>query len=172
MSSPTTADERALARARAAAAEVLDPELPALTLVDLGILRDVTIVDGVPQITITPTYSGCPALEAMRDDLRDRLAAAGFPQARIRTVLSPAWTTDWITERGRAKLADYGIAPPTRRASTGPIPLRLDAPAPTVPCPRCGARNTRLLSRFSATACKSLRQCPECREPFEHFKEH
>jgi len=155
------------------AATVVDPELPMLTLADLGILRAVEeTADGVV-VTITPTYSGCPAMEAIRDDLTDALRRAGHRRVAVRTVLSPAWTTDWITRAGRDKLAAAGIAPPApapRRAS-GPVPLMLGPSRVAVRCPRCGHAETGQIAAFSATACRELRRCPACREPFEHVKE-
>jgi len=159
--------------AREVAESVLDPELPVLTLADLGVLRDVTEHDGRVVVTITPTYSGCPALEEMRHDLRRRLAGAGYPDVEVRTVLSPPWTTDWITDAGRRALAEHGIAPPARIGPrpAGPVPLNLTPPPARVHCPRCGSAETVELSRFSATACKALRRCESCREPFEHVKE-
>lgn len=158
---------------RAVASTVPDPELPPLTLADLGVLRDVSVEpDGGLIVTITPTYSGCPALEAMRADLVSRLAGAGYPDVRVRVALSPAWTTDWITEDGRRKLADAGIAPPGRVGprAAGPVPLVLEPPSRSVPCPQCGGRSVEL-SRFGSTPCKSLRRCTACDEPFEHVKE-
>lgn len=163
-----------LARARRIAAAVLDPELPVLTLADLGVLRAVVPdTDGGLLVTITPTYSGCPALETMRADLVAELAADGFERVRVRTVLSPAWTTDWITEDGRRKLAEHGIAPPSRvpLRTSGPVPLNLAPPVRVVACPLCGSDDTVELSRFGATACKALRRCRSCAEPFEHIKE-
>jgi ring-1,2-phenylacetyl-CoA epoxidase subunit PaaD len=161
-----------MVRARAVAETVTDPELPMLTLADLGVLRDVHETDGRVVVTITPTYTGCPAMDAMHDDLCSALHRAGFEDVDVRTVLTPAWTTDWITEDGRRKLAEAGIAPPgTAPMRSGPIPLTLVAPVKHVPCPRCGSPGTELLSEFSATACKSLRRCPACAEPFEHVKE-
>ncbi|SFP50586.1 ring-1,2-phenylacetyl-CoA epoxidase subunit PaaD [Amycolatopsis arida] len=159
--------------ARAVAETVTDPELPMLTLADLGVLRDVSEEDGTVMVTITPTYSGCPALEAMRDDLVRALREAGYERVEVRTALRHAWSTDWITEAGRRKLAEAGIAPPgpaPRRAS-GPVPLTLRPPASRVRCPRCGSPETEEVSRFSATACKALRRCHACAEPFEHVKE-
>jgi len=150
--------------ARETAGSVPDPELPALTIADLGILRDVREADGAVTVTITPTYSGCPAMAQIAADLRRRLERAGFRDVAIRTELSPPWTTDWITPDGRRKLAEAGIAPPTAR---GPVLVPL-----AVPCPRCGSPGTRELSRFSGTACKALYQCQLCKEPFEHVKEH
>jgi ring-1,2-phenylacetyl-CoA epoxidase subunit PaaD len=159
--------------ARAAAATVVDPEMPMLTLDDLGVLRDVRVEGDGVTVTITPTYSGCPATDAMRDDLRVALAAAGFRRVEVRTVLSPPWSTDWITEAGRVKLAEAGVAPPAhvgpRRA--GPIPLTLGPSTQRVACPRCGSDATEELSRFGPTACTALRRCLACQEPFEHVKE-
>jgi ring-1,2-phenylacetyl-CoA epoxidase subunit PaaD len=171
------------------AAAVPDPELGVVTVGDLGILRDVRTVDGRVTVTITPTYSGCPAMEVIRADIVRSLAAAGHPDAVVRTRLAPAWTTDWITDAGRAKLAAAGIAPP---GPAGPVLLGLPAPAgPALPgpgrttasaalpagavgvpvaCPRCGAAETEELSRFGSTACKALRRCRGCGEPFEAVK--
>jgi len=151
--------------ARETAGSVLDPELPALTIADLGILRDVREADGAVTVTITPTYSGCPAMAQIAADLRRRLAEAGYERVDVRTELSPAWTTDWITPDGRRKLAEAGIAPPGDRGGPVLVPL-------AVQCPRCGSPDTREISRFSGTACKALHQCRACREPFEHVKEH
>lgn len=155
------------------AARVRDPELPVLTLADLGVLRDVTEEDGRVSVTITPTYSGCPALDEMGADLRRTLLAAGFSAVDVRLSLSPAWTTDWISEDGLRKLREAGIAPPSRLGprSTGPVPLNLTPPSQRVPCPRCGSSRTSELSRFGSTACKALRRCADCAEPFEHVKE-
>ncbi len=154
-------------------ATVTDPELPMVTLADLGIVREVEeTADGV-EVTITPTYSGCPAMAAIRDDIVAALRSAGFASARVRTVLSPAWTTDWISESGRAKLAAAGIAPPgpAPRRGAGPVPLVLGGRRAAVVCPHCGHPDTEQIAAFSATACRELRRCPECREPFEHVKE-
>ncbi|GAA1847385.1 1,2-phenylacetyl-CoA epoxidase subunit PaaD [Actinomadura bangladeshensis] len=158
--------------ARTIAETVTDPELPMLTLAELGVLRDVTEETGRVEVTITPTYTGCPALDTMRADLRHRLADAGYTDVRVRTVLDPPWTTDWISDAGRRKLHEAGIAPPgpAPRRAPGPIPLTL-GPTRRVRCPHCGSTETVELSRFGATACKSLRRCDACREPFEHFKE-
>ncbi|NKZ07827.1 1,2-phenylacetyl-CoA epoxidase subunit PaaD [Actinomadura latina] len=158
--------------ARAIAETVTDPELPMLTLAELGVLRDVTEDTGRVEVTITPTYTGCPALDTMRADLRSRLADAGYTDVQVRTVLHPPWTTDWISDAGRRKLHEAGIAPPgaAPHRPSGPIPLSL-GPTRRVRCPRCGSADTVELSRFGATACKSLRRCDACREPFEHFKE-
>jgi ring-1,2-phenylacetyl-CoA epoxidase subunit PaaD len=153
--------------ARDAAAAVLDPEVPVLTIADLGVLRDVTVDDdGRVTVTVTPTYSGCPAMDVIRHDVEAAVRGAGFADVEVRTVLSPAWTTDWMTDQGREALSAYGIAPPQHRAPTnGPVLLTL-----SVRCPQCGSADTRELSRFGSTACKSMWACNTCREPFDHFK--
>lgn len=166
MTMSTTMD--AATRARAVAAEVRDPEVPVLTIDDLGVLRDVTSDGDRVTVTITPTYSGCPAMDTIRDDLVLALTDAGFADVEVRLVLSPAWTTDWMSDEGKRKLTAYGIAPPTGRAAVrGPIPLAL-----SVRCPRCGSPQTREVSRFGSTSCKSLWECTACLEPFDHFKVH
>jgi ring-1,2-phenylacetyl-CoA epoxidase subunit PaaD len=154
-------------RARRLAATVLDPELPMVTIEDLGILRDVTEDDqGRVHVTITPTYSGCPAMETIREDLVEVLTLAGYQHVDVEFVLSPAWSTDDLTDLGRAKLAEAGIAPPGPVAvPDGPVSLSL-----SVRCPQCGSPETRESSRFGSTACKSLWVCRTCREPFDHFK--
>jgi ring-1,2-phenylacetyl-CoA epoxidase subunit PaaD len=152
------------------AAAVEDPELPMLTLADLGILRDVEEDGDAVTATITPTYSGCPAMREISHDLTHRLQRAGYRNVTVRTQLSPAWTSDWITESGRSKLAAAGIAPPqSAPLRTGPIPLTL-TPHSAVACPRCGSVRTSQTAAFSATACKSLHRCDECHEPFEQVK--
>jgi ring-1,2-phenylacetyl-CoA epoxidase subunit PaaD len=152
--------------ARDLAAAVLDPELPMVTIEDLGILRDVTEDDqGRVHVTITPTYSGCPAMETIRDDLVGTLTLAGYQHVDVEFVLSPAWSTDDLTDEGRAKLARAGIAPPGPADADGAVPLTL-----SVRCPQCGSLDTRESSRFGSTACKSLWVCGACREPFDHFK--
>jgi ring-1,2-phenylacetyl-CoA epoxidase subunit PaaD len=158
---------------RAVAATVTDPELPMLTLADLGVLRDVRVEDGTVVVEITPTYTGCPAMGVMRADLVLALHEAGFPDVEVRTVLSPAWTTDWISDAGRRKLAAAGIAPPGRAPvrPAGPVPLQLGPTRRTAACPQCGSADTVEQSEFSATACKALRRCRACGEPFEHVKE-
>nr|WP_129783908.1 1,2-phenylacetyl-CoA epoxidase subunit PaaD [Promicromonospora panici] len=162
-----------LERAREVACAVVDPELPMLTLADLGVLRDITVDDdGVVTAAITPTYSGCPAMAAMRDDLVRELRAAGFPDVRVRIALEPAWTTDWITPAGRKALAAAGISPPgpaPRRS--GPVPLRLAPTRRAVRCPLCGSDDVEAGSEFGSTACKALYRCRACLEPFEHVKE-
>jgi ring-1,2-phenylacetyl-CoA epoxidase subunit PaaD len=150
-------------RAWALAAEAPDPEIPVVTIEDLGILRDVTEDDrGWVHVQVTPTYSGCPAMDAIADDVVARLTQAGYQHVDVEFVLSPAWTTDDISEAGLSKLAAYGIAPPS---PTGAVSLTL-----SVRCPQCGSLDTRESSRFGSTACKSLWVCQSCREPFDHFK--
>ncbi|GAA2237712.1 phenylacetate-CoA oxygenase subunit PaaJ [Streptomyces amakusaensis] len=162
------ADDTALeARLRDLAGSVPDPELPVLTLAELGVLRAVHLLGpGRVEVELTPTYTGCPAIEAMSADIERLLHEDGVPQVSVVTVLSPAWSTDDISAEGRRKLAEFGIAPPRPHASDGPVPLTL-----SVRCPNCGSTETELLSRFSSTACKALRRCVACREPFDHFKE-
>jgi ring-1,2-phenylacetyl-CoA epoxidase subunit PaaD len=147
-------------RVRALLEHVSDPEIPVLSVLDLGIVRSIVCAEDQVRIKITPTYSGCPAMEAIEDDIRSALAAAGFANVNIETVLSPAWTTDWLSEAGRGKLRGYGIAPPcvTRTAKS------------TIHCPRCGAAGTEQLSAFGSTACQALRRCRECGEPFGYLK--
>ena len=146
---------------------VTDPEIPVLTIADMGILRDVQVQDGEIEVVITPTYTGCPAMDMIAMNIRLALLEHGYQKVKITSVLSPAWTTDWMTEAGKQKLKEYGIAPPLSRAN------RLGLPGETaVPCPHCGSANTRLLSEFGSTACKSLYQCNECLEPFDYFKCH
>jgi ring-1,2-phenylacetyl-CoA epoxidase subunit PaaD len=160
--------------AREVAATVTDPELPMLTLHDLGVLRDVRVESERVIVEITPTYSGCPAMAEMRADLAGRLRTAGYRDVDVRTVLHPPWTTDDITERGRQVLAEHGIAPPGRAPprAPGPVPLSLGERPPVVACPLCGSADTEVLSQFGATSCKSLHRCLACREPFEHVKAH
>jgi len=165
---------RALPDPRAVAATVVDPELPMLTLADLGVLRGVEETeDGTVVVTITPTYSGCPAMDEMRADLHAALVRAGHRDVRVHTALHPAWTTDWISDEGRRKLAEAGIAPPgsAPRRDSGPVLLNLGPTLRAAACPQCGSRDTEELSEFSATACRALRRCRACREPFEHLKE-
>jgi ring-1,2-phenylacetyl-CoA epoxidase subunit PaaD len=162
-----------LARARQVAGSVPDPELPMLTLEDLGILRDVGTEGARVVVFLTPTYTGCPALGEMQQDVSRRLAAAGFAEVEIRTALSPPWSSDWITGPGRRKLAAAGIAPPgpAPRRAAGPVPLTLTVGRADVACPVCGSPGTELTAAFSATACRDLYRCRACREPFEHVKE-
>ena len=166
-----------LAAARAIAAAVPDPELPMVTVADLGILRDVAAEGDRLVVTITPTYSGCPALREIAHDLRRRLAASGYAEVTVRTALAPAWSSDWITAEGRRKLSAAGIAPPHAcrqpgAARSGPVPLTLTGTRrEPVTCPRCGSADTTRTAAFGATACKALYRCESCREPFEYVKE-
>jgi ring-1,2-phenylacetyl-CoA epoxidase subunit PaaD len=164
------------AAAREIAAAVPDPELPMLTVADLGILRDVSAEEGRLVVTITPTYSGCPALREIAQDVRRRLGRAGFADVTVRTALAPAWSSDWITAEGRRKLLAAGIAPPTSRGPArrgpGPVPLTLTVgPRTPVACPLCGSADTAQSAAFGSTACKALYRCQSCREPFEHVKD-
>jgi ring-1,2-phenylacetyl-CoA epoxidase subunit PaaD len=162
-----------LTRAREVASSVVDPEMPMLTLEDLGVLRDVEVEEsGGVVVAITPTYSGCPALATMRDDLVRRLADSGFEDVRVRVQLDPAWSTDWITDRGRTALVEHGIsAPGAAPRRDGPVPLDLSPTRRALSCPRCGSASVELTSEFGATACKALYRCEDCLEPFEHVKE-
>lgn len=194
------ADTALEARLRELAGAVADPELPVLTLAELGVLRELRLLGpGRVDVELTPTYTGCPAIGTMSADIARVLHEHGIPEVTVRTVLAPAWSTDDITAEGRRKLAEFGIAPPRRNRTSGPVPVpvelgpirrrRAAAPAPAaalapaataastaaepepVRCPQCGSADTVLLSRFSSTACKALRRCESCREPFDHFKE-
>ncbi len=159
-----------VARLRDIAGSVPDPEIPVLTLDDLGILRDVQIaVDGTVQVTLTPTYTGCPATAVIAADVETALRTAGVDRLTVRTVLSPAWTTDWMSPEGHRKLREYGIAPPgaCRPPSAGRQQIGLTLSAR---CPRCGSTKTREISRFGSTPCKSLWSCLACAEPFDSFK--
>ncbi len=149
---------------------VTDPEVPVLTILDLGIVRDVQISDDdtTAHITITPTYSGCPAMNTIAIQIRMALMERGFKNIHIHTVLTPAWTTDWMTPAGKEKLKAYGIAPPQYRAKAK-VGLFEEA---SVQCPQCNSFNTRLISEFGSTSCKSLYQCNDCKEPFDYFKCH
>lgn len=147
--------------------EVKDPEIPVLSLHDLGVVRDVIIHSNSVEVIITPTYSGCPAMKTMEDDIVKELNEKGIENVKVKTVLSPAWTTDWMTEEGKRKLKEYGIAPPEE---TTEDKSALFADAPKVECPNCGSRNTKLVSQFGSTACKALYKCNDCQEPFDYFK--
>lgn len=151
------------------AATVVDPEIPVLTIADLGILRDVQVTDNKVTVTITPTYSGCPAMDAIRDDLYTAFKKEGYEDVHVDLVLAPAWTTDWMTEAGKQKLQQYGIAPPSGNSKagghSGPIRLSL-----AVKCPQCNSLNTKELTRFGSTSCKALYVCQDCKEPFDYFK--
>lgn len=148
------------------AATVVDPEVPVLTIEDLGVLRSVAVDGSRVIVEITPTYSGCPAVDAMRDDIVTVLGGAGYDDVTVRTVLAPAWTTDWMSESGRHKLEEFGIAPPERRTD-GVVSLGLG-----IRCPHCGSLHTRELSHFGSTSCKALYICQACLEPFDLFKAH
>ena len=146
-------------------AEVPDPEIPIISVVDLGMVRNVTVDDARVEIDVSPTYSGCPATEVIEQSIASRLREKGLRNVRVRRVLSPPWTTDWITKTGRQKLLDYGIVPPVRPAGKrglfGESPVR---------CPRCDTERTSVVSEFGSTACKASYRCDECLEPFEYFK--
>ena len=148
--------------------EVPDPELPVLSICELGIVRDVQATAGHVTVVVTPTYSGCPATEMIQSAIRDALNAAGASMVTIETRLSPAWTTDWIHPAAREKLRGHGVAPPNAGPAGDAQLLRFTPPAPE--CPRCGSRSTVRISEFGATACKALYRCESCREPFEYFK--
>ncbi|WP_314324480.1 1,2-phenylacetyl-CoA epoxidase subunit PaaD [Paenarthrobacter ilicis] len=191
MESPTQAPTQAPTQVLTAAEQqawdlastVCDPEIPVLTIADLGILRGVNVSQAPPadgthdggkastavEVTITPTYSGCPAMDAIGDDLRTAFRNAGYASVHVNLVLSPAWTTDWMTDSGKAKLEEYGIAPPTGMAAagghSGPVRLSL-----AVKCPQCNSLNTKELTRFGSTSCKALFVCQDCKEPFDYFK--
>ncbi len=143
--------------------EIKDPEIPVLSIVDLGIVRDIKLQDGELEVLITATYTGCPAMDMIAQQIRIQLATLGFQHVRITTLHSPAWTTDWISEDGKRRLQEYGIAPPDKRFSI---------PHDGVECPQCHSVNTRLVSEFGSTACKALYQCNDCKEPFDYFKCH
>ena len=153
-----------------AVSAVLDPEVPVLSVVDLGIVRDLREEEGVVVVDITPTYSGCPAMRVIEEDIRSALMSAGAPAVRINTVFQPAWTTDWISPDARERLREYGIAPPTGSAAVGVELVPLMRRETVVECPRCGSRKTALRSEFGSTACKAIYVCTACAEPFDYFK--
>lgn len=146
---------------------VTDPEIPVLTIADLGILREVQIQNNVVIVTITPTYSGCPAMYVVEDDIKAALKQNGIENVEINQVLSPVWTTDWMTEEGRRKLEEYGIAPPVKGTANK---KELFGEAPIVRCPQCKSTHTEMKSQFGSTACKALYVCQDCQEPFDYFK--
>lgn len=145
---------------------VCDPEVPVLTIVDLGIVRDVKVKDNGVEIIITPTYSGCPAMDAISMDIRLKMIELGYKNVKITSILSPAWTTDWMSDAGKRKLLEYGIAPPQYRSAAA------GNKEENIECPQCHSHNTKLLSQFGSTACKALYQCNDCKEPFDYFKCH
>ncbi len=156
-------------------AEVSDPEIPVISVVDLGIVREVTVGAAGPAsctVTITPTYSGCPAMEVIAQDIESALRRHGLLQVTIETRLAPAWTTDWMSAAGREKLKGYGIAPPAQQVVDISGILRRSRAEPAVACPNCGSARTRLVSQFGSTACKALYRCDDCLEPFDYFKCH
>jgi ring-1,2-phenylacetyl-CoA epoxidase subunit PaaD len=146
--------------------EVSDPEIPVLSVIDLGVVRDAQLINGDWLITITPTYSGCPAMKTMEEDILSKLKEKGIDSAKVELVLAPAWSTDWLSENGRIKLREYGIAPPEHEVDKSV----LFAEPTVVPCPKCSSRNTRMVSQFGSTACKALYQCNDCQEPYDYFK--
>ncbi len=146
--------------------EVTDPEVPVLTIVDLGVVRSVSFTNNEYIITITPTYSGCPAMKVIEEDIISTLKAKGISNVKVVLTLAPAWTTDWLSESGRNKLREYGIAPPENEVDKSV----LFAKPTIVPCPLCSSRNTKMVSQFGSTACKAHYQCNECLEPFDYFK--
>jgi ring-1,2-phenylacetyl-CoA epoxidase subunit PaaD len=151
--------------------QVCDPEIPVLTILDLGIVRDVICADDQEiEIIITPTYSGCPAMDAIAFDIKIKMLENGFNKVKITYTLNPAWTTDWMTESGKLKLKSYGIAPPHNISSR--MNRMMFNEEENIECPQCHSLNTKLLSEFGSTACKSLYQCNDCKEPFDYFKCH
>jgi ring-1,2-phenylacetyl-CoA epoxidase subunit PaaD len=170
MAAVVDATERAL-RAWHVLETVLDPEVPVVSVVDLGIVREVIErSDGALTVVLTPTYSGCPATEVIEQGVRDALSAAGFENIDVRLQRAPAWTTDWISPDGRRKLREYGIAPPGPVAAEQAAPIRFLRKTPALACPRCESVDTERLSAFGSTACKATYRCRACGEPFEHFK--
>lgn len=153
-----------------AVGEVLDPEVPVLSVIDLGIVRDVREEGDTVVVEVTPTYSGCPAMQVIEDDIRAALERAGARSVRVDTVFFPAWTTDWITEDARERLRAYGIAPPSGSTGSATELISLQRRTARVACPRCGSHNTELQSEFGSTACKAIYLCSDCLEPFDHFK--
>ncbi|XKH59974.1 phenylacetate-CoA oxygenase subunit PaaJ [Halomonas sediminis] len=164
---PHAGDEGDIDAVRAVLQEVPDPEVPVVSVVELGIVRDIEWLDGRLVVSVTPTYSGCPATEVIEQHIHEALVAAGYPDPLIQRRLSPAWTTDWLTEAGREKLRAYGIAPPVGSASKHSLVGQAD---PVVPCPLCGSEATERVSEFGSTACKALYRCRDCLEPFDYFK--
>ena len=166
----TTAYTISIQKIRSILEEVSDPEIPVLTVTDLGIIRDVKINDEEVEIIITPTYTGCPAMDMIAMNIRLALAEHGYKKIKITSVLTPAWTTDWMSERGKGKLKEYGIAPPHPKQQFSNTALFQKAEA--IQCPLCNSYQTYCISEFGSTACKALYQCNDCKEPFDHFKCH
>lgn len=154
------------AHVRALLENVKDPEVPVISVVELGVVRSVEIAKDKVIVTITPTYTGCPAMDVMKEDIEEELRAAGILQVEVKQTLAPAWTTDWITDIGKAKLKAYGIAPPEKTADI----RALKGIVPVVECPQCGSKDTVMVSAFGSTACKALWKCKVCLEPFDQFK--
>ena len=150
--------------------EINDPEVPVLSIIDLGIIRDIKLNDDELEVIITPTYSGCPAMDMITATIKIHLAAHGFKNVRVTQVLSPAWTTEWMSEEGKRKLREYGIAPPNPKQQV--CDQKLFAEAEAVQCPHCNSYHTHRISEFGSTACKALYQCDDCKEPFDYFKCH
>jgi ring-1,2-phenylacetyl-CoA epoxidase subunit PaaD len=148
---------------------VKDPEIPVLSILDLGVVREILPEGNAVTVVITPTYSGCPAMDMIEVEIRKTLRSAGYERVTVKTVLAPAWTTDWLTEAGKEKLLAYGIAPPVATTTDKRV---LMTEFSSVPCPHCGSKNTALISQFGSTACKSLFRCKDCLEPFDYFKCH
>lgn len=163
----TPAAETLCREVRRVAGTVVDPEIPVLSIADLGILRDVVMSGDTLRVVITPTYSGCPAMNMIALEIEVALAKAGFGAVEVETVLTPAWTTDWMTEEGRRKLKEYGVAPPVKGAGR-----RALFGTEEVACPQCGSTGTEQLAEFGSTSCKSLWRCKTCLEPFDYFKCH
>jgi ring-1,2-phenylacetyl-CoA epoxidase subunit PaaD len=147
--------------------EIPDPEIPVINIIDLGILRDVTIDENLCTVTITPTYTGCPAMKVIEDDIKLKLKTVGINNVKVNLVYTPAWTTDWISDAAKEKLRAYGIAPPLHSSMDKGI---LTGKSKEIKCPHCGSKNTEMISQFGSTACKALYRCTDCKEPFDYFK--
>lgn len=150
--------------------EIKDPEVPVLSIIDLGIVREIKMDEGQLEVVITPTYTGCPAMDMIAATIKIQMATLGFKKIKVSQVLSPAWTTDWMSEEGKRKLKEYGIAPPNPKQQA--CNQELFAAAEAVQCPHCNSHHTHRISQFGSTACKALYQCDDCREPFDYFKCH
>ncbi len=147
--------------------EIPDPEIPVIDIVELGVIREINASIDSIEVTITPTYSGCPAMKQMEDDIKKKLSEKGYKEVKIKTIFNPPWTTDWITEEAKDKLNKYGIAPPEHSSIDKAVLLGKER---IVKCPRCASTKTKIISQFGSTACKALYQCSECLEPFDYFK--